>query len=104
MAKSVATGMPKLKIEESAARRQAKIDSGKEAIIGVNKFKVDKEDAIEFLAIDNSSVRKSQCEKIEKLKLARDSKAAQSCLDALTKAAESGEGNLLALSIEVRYL
>ncbi|KAJ3209442.1 hypothetical protein HK099_008515, partial [Clydaea vesicula] len=87
MAKSVATGMPKLKIEESAAKRQARIDSGQEVIIGVNKFKMEKEDAIEFLAIDNTTVRNSQAAK---------------CLEALSKSAESGEGNLLKLAIDVK--
>lgn len=98
MAKSVATGMPKLKIEESAAKRQARIDSGVEVIIGVNKYTVDDE-AIDFLAVDNTRVRESQIDKIKLVKRNRDETKAQDALNALTESASSGQGNLLELSI-----
>jgi methylmalonyl-CoA mutase len=100
MAKAVDSGMPKLKIEESAAKRQARIDSGKETIVGVNKYRLEKEDDLDILAIDNTKVRKSQIARIEKVKAERDSQKAQACIEALTKSAETGEGNLLELSIE----
>ncbi|RUS20804.1 methylmalonyl-coenzyme A mutase [Endogone sp. FLAS-F59071] len=100
MAKAVATGMPKLKIEESAAKRQARIDSGQEIIVGVNKYRLDKEETVEVLAIDNTAVRNSQIKRITEMKANRDEAKAQSCLEALTESAKSGSGNLLELSIE----
>ncbi|RUP46829.1 hypothetical protein BC936DRAFT_146477 [Jimgerdemannia flammicorona] len=100
MAKAVATGMPKLKIEESAAKRQARIDSEQETIVGVNKYRLEKEENVEVLAIDNTAVRDSQIKRITGVKANRDEAKAQECLNALTESAKTGNGNLLALSIE----
>uniref|UniRef100_A0A8C0ZIU6 Methylmalonyl-CoA mutase, mitochondrial n=1 Tax=Cyanistes caeruleus TaxID=156563 RepID=A0A8C0ZIU6_CYACU len=100
MAKAVAEGIPKLRIEECAARRQARIDSGSEVIVGVNKHQLEKEETVEVLAIDNSVVRAKQIEKINKVKASRDQAAAQQSLAALTQCAATGEGNLLALAVE----
>jgi len=100
MAKAIETGLPKLRIEEAAARRQAMIDSGQETIVGVNKHRLEQEDPMEILEVDNSAVRESQIKQLKELKAARDSAAVARCLAALTAAAKSGEGNLLALSIE----
>lgn len=100
MAKAIETGLPKMKIEEAAAKRQAQIDSGKEAIIGVNKYRLDKEEPIEILDIDNTAVRLKQIEKLEQLKKNRDESKVQEALSAITFAAETGEGNLLELAVE----
>ena len=100
MAAATETGLPKLRIEEAAARRQAKIDSGAETIVGVNKYRLAKEDPIDILDVDNVEVRRQQIARLEKIKASRDSGAVQSALAALTKCAETGEGNLLALSVE----
>ncbi|GAB6027164.1 hypothetical protein CHUAL_013918 [Chamberlinius hualienensis] len=100
MAKAVASGMPKLRIEECAAKRQARIDSGKEVIVGVNKYRLDKEDPLDVLVIDNTKVRNSQIAKIQTVKAKRDEKKISECLSALTDCAKSGEGNLLALALE----
>ncbi|XP_074847480.1 methylmalonyl-CoA mutase, mitochondrial [Carettochelys insculpta] len=100
MAKAVAEGIPKLRIEECAARRQARIDSGSEVIVGVNKYQLEKEETVEVLAIDNSSVRIKQIEKLKKVKASRDEAAAQQRLAALTECAATGQGNLLALAVE----
>ena len=100
MAKAIETGLPKMRIEESAARRQAGIDSGKESIIGVNKYCLDKEAAMETLEVDNVAVRESQLKRLKKLKAGRDEAKLRTALNALTKCAETGEGNLLACSIE----
>ncbi|MGM0566916.1 MAG: methylmalonyl-CoA mutase family protein, partial [Bacteroidota bacterium] len=100
MTKAIETGVPKMRIEEAAARKQARIDSHKETIVGTNKYRLEKEDPIETLEIDNSQVRNSQIKRLEKLRKERDNAAAQKALDALTQAAESGEGNLLELSVE----
>ena len=99
MTKAIEAGIPKMRIEEAAARKQARIDSGKETIVGVNKFRLDKEDPIDILEVDNSAVRLSQIERLQKIKYERDSKAVQQALNDLTKCAETGEGNLLELSI-----
>lgn len=99
MAKAVASGWPKLKIEECAARRQANIDSGKEVIVGVNKYKLAKEDDINVLSIDNAEVKEKQLARLERVKAERDGEAAAACLQALEEAARSGEGNLLELAI-----
>jgi len=99
MAKAVASGWPKLKIEECAARRQANIDSGKEVIVGVNKYKLAKEDDINVLSIDNAEVKEKQLARLERVKAERDREAAAACLQALEEAARSGEGNLLELAI-----
>jgi methylmalonyl-CoA mutase len=100
MAKAIETGLPKLRIEEAAARRQAMIDSGQETIVGVNKHRLEQEDPMEILEVDNSAVREAQIKQLKSLKAARDNAKVQACLAALTASAKSGEGNLLALSIE----
>jgi methylmalonyl-CoA mutase len=100
MAKAIETGLPKMRIEEAAARRQAKIDSGKETIIGVNKYRLEKEEPIEILNIDNTAVRMKQIERLKELRTNRDEEKVQQTLEAITKATESGEGNLLELAIE----
>jgi len=100
MAEAVATGWPKLKIEECAAKRQARIDSGAETIVGVNKYKLAEEEMVDVLSIDNASVLQSQLKRINATRENRNPSAASACLEALTKSAETGEGNLLALAIE----
>ena len=101
MAKAIETGLPKMRIEEASARRQAKIDSGKESIIGVNKFRLEKEDmAIDVLDIDNAEVRKKQILRLQKLRENRDETEVISALEALTDAARTGKGNLLELAVD----
>ncbi|MDD3501354.1 MAG: methylmalonyl-CoA mutase [Candidatus Cloacimonadales bacterium] len=99
MAKAIETGLPKMRIEEAAARTQARIDSGKEAIIGVNKYRLEKEEAIDILEVDNTAVRDAQLKRLAELKKNRDQKAVTKALDAITKAAENKDGNLLELAI-----
>ncbi|MED4400848.1 methylmalonyl-CoA mutase [Metabacillus fastidiosus] len=100
MTKAIETGLPKMKIEEAAARRQAKIDSGKEIIIGVNKFRLEKEDPIDILNIDNTEVRKKQLMRLESLRANRNEEEVKEKLGALTEATASKEGNLLELAVE----
>jgi methylmalonyl-CoA mutase len=100
MAKAIEAGIPKLRIEEAAARRQAHIDSGSEMIVGVNRYRLAEEHPIDILEVDNSAVRQSQLSRLEKLRAERDETKVSATLNALTQAAESGQGNLLALSIE----
>ncbi|MBQ9435400.1 MAG: methylmalonyl-CoA mutase [Bacteroidales bacterium] len=100
MAKAIETGIPKMRIEEAAARKQAKIDSGLECIVGINKYKLDKEDPIETLEVDNTAVREAQIKRLAKLRAERDSAEVEAALDAITRCAETGEGNLLALSLD----
>ena len=100
MAKAIETGLPKMRIEEAAARRQAGIDSGSEKIIGVNSYCLDEEEALDTLEVDNTVVREAQLKRLAKLREMRDETKCRQQLAALTKCAESGEGNLLALSIE----
>jgi methylmalonyl-CoA mutase len=100
MAKAIETGLPKMRIEEAAARRQAHIDSGKETIIGVNKYRLEKEDPLDVLEVDNTAVRQAQIMRLQELRASRDEAKVQAALAAITEAAESGEGNLLALAIE----
>ncbi len=100
MTKAVESGMPKQRIEESAARRQALIDQGKEVIVGVNKYRVDGDTGVEVREIDNSAVRESQLRRLEQIRASRDQAQVTSTLNAIRTAAESGAGNLLALSIE----
>jgi methylmalonyl-CoA mutase len=100
MSKAIETGLPKMRIEEAAARRQAHIDSGKETIIGVNKYRLSKEEPLEILEVDNSAVRTAQINRLKKLRSKRDEAKVRAALNAITKTAETGEGNLLALSIE----
>merc|ERR1711983_508461 len=99
MAKAVASGWPKLKIEECAARRQANIDSSKEVIVGVNKYKLAKEDEIEVRSIDNAEVRESQLRRLQEMRNSRDQAAAEKCLEDIEKCSSSGEGNLLELAV-----
>ncbi|MFS2206078.1 methylmalonyl-CoA mutase [Variovorax sp. Varisp36] len=100
MTKAVDSGWAKLKIEAAAAEKQARIDSGKDVIVGVNKYKLKTEDAIDSLSIDNVMVREQQVARLQKIRASRDSAKVQAALDALTEAAENGTGNLLALSID----
>ncbi|MBM2577286.1 methylmalonyl-CoA mutase [Jannaschia sp. Os4] len=99
MTEAVASGMPKLRIEESAARRQAMIDRGEEVIVGVNKYRRETEDEIDILMVDNEDVRRQQVAKLERIRAARDEAACKAALDALTEGAR-GDGNLLALAVE----
>lgn len=99
MAKAIETGVPKMRIEEAAAKRQARIDSGREGIIGVNKYKLDQEDPIEILDIDNTAVREQQLIRLATLKANRDNDKVQEALEAITKCTETGEGNLLELAV-----
>src|SRR5205085_3733453 len=100
MTKAVEAGMPKLRIEEAAARRQARIDRGEETIVGVNKYRSGEEPAVELLDVDNSVVREAQVERLERVRRLRDRDRVEAALMALTTAAQSGKGNLLALAIE----
>ena len=100
MAKAIETGLPKLHIEEAAARRQAQIDSGLETIVGVNKYQLEKEAPMDILEVDNTAVREAQIRQLQQLKATRDNVRVRQTLDALSESARSGEGNLLALSIE----
>ncbi len=100
MAKAIETGLPKMRIEEAAAKKQAQIDSNEEVIIGVNRYRLDQEDPIDILNIDNTMVRKTQIERLERMKAERDSDKVADALEALTKAAQSGEDNILACAVE----
>ncbi|MBB4222211.1 methylmalonyl-CoA mutase [Variovorax guangxiensis] len=100
MTKAVDSGWAKLKIEAAAAEKQARIDSGKDVIVGVNKYKLKNEDPVEILSIDNVKVREQQVARLQKIRASRDSAKVQAALDALTEAAENNTGNLLALSID----
>ncbi len=100
MAKAIETGLPKLRIEEAAARKQARIDSGKEVIVGLNKYRLEKEEPIDILDVDNTKVRLSQIERLNALKAGRNEQAVKDALNAISKAAETKSGNLLALAIE----
>ena len=105
MTKAIETGLPKLRIEEAAARKQARIDSGKDAIVGVNKFQVNTDDEeLEILDVDNTAVRLSQIERINKMKDTRDNEACNAALRKLAEAAKTGEGNLLALAVDAARL
>ncbi|ATO38525.1 methylmalonyl-CoA mutase [Geobacillus thermodenitrificans] len=100
MAKAIETGIPKMRIEEAAARRQARIDSGAETIIGVNQYRPEKEEPIDILEVDNTAVRERQIERLNELKATRDNEQVEAALAAITKAAETGEGNLLELAVQ----
>ena len=100
MAKAIEAGIPKMRIEEAAARTQARIDSGRQTVVGVNKYRLDEEEDVEVLKIDNTAVRKAQIEKLERLRAERDGAATAAALAALTRCAETGEGNLLALAVD----
>ena len=100
MAKAIESGVPKMRIEEASARKQSRIDSNVDTIVGINKYRLDHEDPIETLEIDNTAVRQAQIERLHKLRAERDSAAVEAALNALTHCAETGEGNLLDLSID----
>ncbi|RMH43387.1 MAG: methylmalonyl-CoA mutase [Alphaproteobacteria bacterium] len=100
MTKAVASGMPKMRIEEAAARRQAAIDRGEEVIVGVNRFQPEDEPPVEILEIDNTKVREAQIRRLEEIRASRDGARVASALDALEAAARSGKGNLLELAVE----
>ena len=100
MTKAIVQGLPKLRIEEAAARTQARIDSGRQTVVGVNKYQPDFEESIEVLKVDNSQVRRAQIERLQKLRAERDESVLQEKLAALTRSAETGEGNLLELAVD----
>ncbi len=100
MAKAIETGIPKMRIEEAAARKQSRIDSKTDTIVGVNKYRLEKEDPIETLEVDNTKVREAQLERLAKLKANRNQAEVEKALDALTECARTGKGNLLELSID----
>jgi len=100
MTKAIEAGIPKMRIEEAAARRQARIDSGIETIVGVNKYRLEKEDPIDILEVDNTAVRLAQIKRIQEVKKKRNEQEVQKALEAITKCAETKEGNLLDLSIK----
>jgi len=100
MAKAIEAGLPKMRIEEAAARKQARIDSHQDTIVGVNKYRLDKEEPMETLEVDNTAVRDAQIRKLQKLRKERNSEEVENALAAITRACESGEGNLLELSVE----
>jgi methylmalonyl-CoA mutase len=99
MAKAIETGIPKMRIEEAAARKQARIDSGKDIIVGVNNYQTTEKTTIEILDVDNTKVREQQLARLKKLKAERNDTDVQNALEALTKAAETNSGNLLELAI-----
>ncbi|MEL0004042.1 MAG: methylmalonyl-CoA mutase, partial [Rhodospirillales bacterium] len=100
MAKAIEAGLPKLRIEEAAARTQARIDSGRQTIVGVNKYRPTEEQPIDVLKVDNAKVREAQIARLKRIWSERDGEAAQDAMDALTRSAETGEGNLLELAVD----
>ena len=100
MAKAVSSGLPKLRIEEAAAKRQARIDSGQEVIVGVNKYQLKNETPIDVLSIDNTAVRQQQIDRLNKVRAERNAETVKACLSALSASAENGTGNLLELAVE----
>ena len=104
MTKAVESGMPKLRIEESAARKQARVDRGEEAVVGVNKYQPEQPEHVDILMIDNSKVREAQVARLKKIRAGRDETKCRAALEALTEAARSGKGNLLELSIAATRL
>lgn len=100
MTRAIMEGLPKMRIEEAAARKQARIDSGREVIIGVNKYKINEQAAIELLEVDNTAVRQKQLERLTMLKKQRNRKETEAALEAITECAASGKGNLLELAVE----
>ena len=100
MAKAIESGIPKMRIEDAAARTQAKIDSGAQTIVGINKYRLDKEEPLDILEVDNPAVRDAQLKRLAQLKASRNEEECRKALDAITKAAETGEGNLLELSVD----
>ena len=104
MAAAIETGIPKMRIEEAAARTQARIDSGAQKIIGVNEYRLDKQDPIDILEVDNTAVREQQIARLNELRANRDNAAVQKALDAITECVRTGEGNLLELAVEAARL
>ncbi len=100
MAKAIETGIPKMRIEEAAARTQARIDSGSQTIVGTNKYRLEHEDPIDILEVDNTAVREQQIARLKALRANRDEAAVKKALEAITKCVETGEGNLLELAVE----
>lgn len=100
MSKAIETGIPKMRIEEAAARKQARIDSGKDIIVGVNKYRLEKEDPIEILDVDNTAVREAQIRRLRQIRAERNEAEVQAALEAITRCVETGEGNLLELSVD----
>mgnify|MGYP003683242031 FL=1 len=100
MAAAIESGVPKLRIEEAAAKKQARIDRGEDVIVGVNKFQIDEQDVVDILEIDNEQVREAQLRRLANIRASRDDKAVTAALRSLTEAARSGQGNLLALAVE----
>ena len=100
MAKAIETGIPKLRIEEAAARKQSRIDSGEDTIVGINKYRLEKEDPIEILDVDNAKVREQQIARLKELRANRDNAKVQECLAAITEAVKNKTGNLLELAVE----
>jgi methylmalonyl-CoA mutase len=100
MAKAIESGVPKMRIEEAAARAQAKIDSGVQTIVGTNKYRLAKEDPLEILEVDNSAVRETQIRRLNEMKASRNEAECQAALDALTECARTGRGNLLAMAVD----
>lgn len=100
MAKAIETGIPKMRIEEAAARKQARIDAAKDVIVGVNKYHTNEQTEMELLEVDNTAVRQSQLERLKKLKAERNAQDVEAALNAITKSAESKEGNLLELAVD----
>jgi methylmalonyl-CoA mutase len=100
MAKAIETGLPKMRIEEASARKQARIDSGKDIIVGVNKYRLEKEDPIDILDVDNTAVRASQIKRLELLRAGRNQAEVDKALDAITRACETNQGNLLELAVD----
>jgi len=104
MAKAIETGMPKLRIEEAAAKKQARIDRGEDVIVGVNKYRTDKDEEVEVLSIDDQAVREAQINRLQSIRASRDETAVQVALDALQACAAGGEGNLLGLAVAATRL
>ena len=104
MAKAIEAGIPKLRIEESAAKKQARIDRGEDVIVGVNKHILEEEDDLDILEVDNVAVRESQIKRLDDIKASRDNAAVEAALAAITEAAKTGEGNLLDLSVKAARL
>ncbi|MDY0089103.1 MAG: methylmalonyl-CoA mutase [Flavobacteriaceae bacterium] len=100
MTKAIEAGIPKLRIEEAAARKQARIDSGQDIIVGVNKYRLEKEDPLHILEVDNQTVRKQQIERLNQIKATRDNAKVKECLEKITEVAKTGNGNLLELAVE----
>ena len=104
MAKAIESGLPKMRIEEASARTQARIDSGRQTIVGINKYRLDHEDPIDILEIDNTEVRKDQVARLVDLKAHRDEEAVKKALEAITECVRTKQGNLLDLAVKAAGL